>query len=395
MDRRNFLKTAGASTTVYFAGLGIQLTQAGSEMPAHQPSDDARLRVLQYAIRAPNSHNAQPWRIDLTPDLGMDLSVDRSRLLPATDPSARQIHISQGTFLELLDIAARQFGYAAEMRYFPDGEYSSDSIDDRRVAAITLGPDPSVAPDPLFPEIRRRQTNRRRYNFAGPLSAAEWTAIQSAPRTKNLRWRVTADEAQRDAIAGICQDAMRIEVSSPARNRETAGWFRFSDPELRQNRDGFGLAQSGTEGIKKWIAETFVLDRERAANPKGAFAQGAIASLAEQAGSAAAFAALATATNTRLQQVLAGRAYARVHLTASRLGLAMQPLSQALEEYAEMAAPQQQIKQALNIADAHTVQMLFRLGHARPTPYSPRRDIAALIRQRPASENRTMGPSEG
>ena len=35
--------------------------------------------------------------------------ADRSRLLPETDPFSRQIMMSHGTFLELLDLAARRF----------------------------------------------------------------------------------------------------------------------------------------------------------------------------------------------------------------------------------------------------------------------------------------------
>ena len=137
--------------------------------------------------------------------------------------------------------------------------------------------------------------------------------------------------------------------------------------------------------MKKWIAETFVLSRPRAADPAGAFALEAIDQTAEQAASAPVFAALIGATNTRLEQVRAGRAYARIHLTASRLGLAMQPLSQALEEYPQMAALQQRLKQTLSVDEGQTIQMLFRLGHARPIAFGPRRDPAALIRHRTAN----------
>jgi len=180
---------------------------------------------------------------------------------------------------------------------------------------------------------------------------------------------------------------MATEVSSVERNRETARWFRFSDRELLQKRDGFGAAQNGVEGVKKWFAENFILSRERAPDPKGAFAQGAIAQTGTQAGSAAAFAALVSRTNTRLDQVLAGRAYARIDLTASRLGLAIQPLSQALEEYPEMAPLRMRLKLALGVAQEETVQMLFRLGRAKPARHTPRRTVAALIRQAAAGGN--------
>ncbi len=393
MDRRNFLKATTASVTGFYMGCRATLPQTKRKTSARKP-EDIRLRVLQYAMFAPNSHNAQPWLVDLTAENGMNLYVDRIRLLPATDPNARQTHISQGTFIELVEIAARQFGYTAEVRYFPDGEYSNNSIEDRPVASIAFRPCRGIL-DPLFAEITKRQTNRRPYKLTQALAAADLAKIRSAPKTDENSWRIVLDESQRRTIAEICREAMAIEVSSPERNRETANWFRFSDRELRAKRDGFGLAQSGTEGLKKWIAETFVLSRERAPNPQGAFAQGAVSETEAQAGSASTFAALVTKTNTRMDQVLIGRAYARVDLTASRLGMAIQPLSQTLEEYAEMAALQRRMKQALNVVDAHTVQMLFRLGYARPTHPAPRRDGTALVRQHGEGENAMIGSFEG
>ena len=379
MDRRHFLKTGTVGTTAVLAACAGKFPEPGWEISGHPA--DIRLRALQYAILAPSSHNSQPWLVEFTTANGLNLYVDRRRLLPASDPPARQIHISQGAFLELLEIAAREFGSFAEFRYFPDGEYSNHVVEERPVASVTLQPEPTVTPDPLFAEIAKRHTNKRVYELGHPISAGEWAEIQSIPLTAGISWRVVTDEARRKAIAALCTEAMSIEIASRDRNRETAQWFRFSDRELRDKRDGFGMAQSGTEGVKKWFVETFVLSRERAADPEGQFAQGAVTQTREQAESGAAFAALVSKTNSRLDQVLVGRAYARVHLTASRLGLAMQPFSQVLEEYPEMIDLQKRMKRTLNVEEEHTVQMLFRLGHATPTPPAPRRDITTLMRQ--------------
>lgn len=48
---------------------------------------------------------------------------------------------------------------------------------------------------------------------------------------------------------------------------------------------------------------------------------------------------MVTPGNDRVTQVNAGRAYARVQLAATAHGLATQPLSQALQEYAEQRKP--------------------------------------------------------
>ena len=90
---------------------------------------DIRWIVLSYAILAANMHNTQPWIVDLTGPGGLDLYVDQQRLLPETDPPARQIYISQGTFLENLKLAAQQYGYRTNIIYFPKGEYVNAAVE--------------------------------------------------------------------------------------------------------------------------------------------------------------------------------------------------------------------------------------------------------------------------
>ena len=89
---------------------------------------------------------------------------------------------------------------------------------------------------------------------------------------------------------------------------------------------------------------------------------------------------LTTAENTRRAQVLAGRAYMRIALTAQALGLAMHPMSQALEEYADMAGIKARMEREVGLLPGGTVQMLFRLGHADATQHNPRRSVRDMMR---------------
>jgi hypothetical protein len=342
---------------------------------------DPTMRALSYAILAPNAHNTQPWLLDLKSD-AISLYVDRSRLLPETDPFFRQTHVSQGTFLELLILALAEHGVDARVTYFPEGEYASDRIDDLPVARVVRARDARPAKDPLFSLITTRSTNKAPYDRGRPLSSREVTAITrlSSP---DASVRVLDDADVSARLAEIATSAMDIESRSASRNAETAKWFRFSDAETERMRDGFGVAQTGRTGAAKWIAETFVLDRARAASPSGVFARGAVDQAREQAHSTPAFGVLGTPSNSRRAQVVAGRTYARVALTVASLGLAMHPMSQALQEYADMAAVRGQLGQETGLAPSWTTQMFFRLGHAASLPHTPRRDIHALLRGKP------------
>ena len=166
MNRRKFMRVAGggfvATAATASAGCTQQMPE-GAIAPWKGPGQEADVRrwILGYAILAPHSHNLQSWLVDLgTPD-EIVLHCDLARLLPETDPFSRQIMMSHGTFLELLDIAARERGMRCTIELFPEGSFGPDQLDQRPVARIRLAPDPSVQRDPLFAQILRRTPGRR------------------------------------------------------------------------------------------------------------------------------------------------------------------------------------------------------------------------------------------
>ena len=95
-----------------------------------------------------------------------------------------------------------------------------------------------------------------------------------------------------------------------------------------------------------------------------------------------AFFWLVTEGNDRITQINSGRAYVRAQLAATAVGLSMQPLSQALQEYPEQTVPYTEIHQLLGApAPLFTVQMWARLGYAPVIEPSPRRGLAAHVMQ--------------
>jgi len=135
------------------------------------PESDLRRWILSYAILAPHSHNLQSWVVDLSVPDEILLRCDLNRLLPETDPFSRQIMMSHGTFLELLDLAARERGYRTEIALFPEGAFGPDKLDGRPVARIRLIADAATAKDPLFAQILKRHTNRSAYDLTRPVPA--------------------------------------------------------------------------------------------------------------------------------------------------------------------------------------------------------------------------------
>ena len=184
MRRRTFIRLAGGGIVL---AAGAALGGCSRAYPPEAiaawngPGSEADVRrwILGYAILAPHSHNLQSWIADLRTPGEITLTCDPTRLLPETDPFSRQIMMSHGTFLELLDIAARERGLRAEIELFPQGEFGPERIDGRPVARIRLVPDAGVAKDPLFAQILARRTNREAYDLARPVAPEAWAAMAS------------------------------------------------------------------------------------------------------------------------------------------------------------------------------------------------------------------------
>ncbi len=383
MDRRRFIRVAGGGVIVA-AGLpaaGCSPAMPPSAVAAWQgPGNEADLRrwVLGHAILAPHSHNLQSWLVDLSVPGQIELHCDPTRLLPETDPFSRQIMMSHGTFIELLDIAARERGHRTEVMLFPEGAFEPDVIDARPVARIRLVPDGGVVKDPLFAQILRRHTNRNAYDPQRAVPAAAWQAMAESVQPHPLRFGFVGTE-QPEALRqhrAIAAEAWRIELATPRTVLESFKVLRIGPNEIAQHRDGISLLDAKVV----WLDRFGLFDRTQAPGPQDYATTSQIEDFGKKLASTPAFLWMTSDGNDRATQVNAGRAYVRVQLAATAQGLAMQPLQQALQEYPEQAGPYADIHGLLGApTPAQTVQMWARVGYAPAVQPAPRRGLDAHI----------------
>ena len=88
-----------------------------------------------------------------------------------------------------------------------------------------------------------------------------------------------------------------------------------------------------------------------------------------------------TDDNGRPAQIEAGRAYMRVALQATADGLAVQPMSQALQEYPEMAQYYETVHTWLTDGHGERVQMLARLGYDSAVGPAPRWPLDTRLKE--------------
>ncbi len=96
--------------------------------------------------------------------------------------------------------------------------------------------------------------------------------------------------------------------------------------------------------------------------------------------SAMAYSWITSSGNTRLDQVKVGIKYLISNLKAAELGLSMHPISQALQEYPEMAAWYRELHELMAIKSPGRIQMLARLGYGPQVVFSPRWPLKTSIK---------------
>jgi hypothetical protein len=383
MDRRNFIRLTSAGSVA-----AVAMTTAGcsQQMPADAiapwkgpgAEPDLRRRILGYAILAPHSHNLQSWLVDLRTPNEIVLRCDLTRLLPETDPFSRQIMMSHGTFLEVLDIAAREHGLKAEISLFPEGPFGPLTIDDRPVARIRLLADPGIAKDPLFAQILNRRTNRSAYDVSRPVPAGAWQALAESVKPNPLRFGFVGPD-QTDALQrhrAIAAEAWRIELTTPRTIMESYKVLRVGADEIKQHPDGLFVL----DWMPVLMSKVGLFDRSKAPGPDDYATTSQIKDFHAKLASTPGFLWMVTDGNDRATQVNAGRAYVRVQLAAAAFGVSLQPLQQALQEYPEQAVPHGEIRVLLGAPQpAQTVQMWARAGFAPPIGPAPRRGVEAQL----------------
>ncbi|OYY79676.1 MAG: hypothetical protein B7Y43_01035 [Sphingomonas sp. 28-62-20] len=367
LSRRSIILGAGGGIGLALVGAGaawrVMRTPTTAIAPWRidpRPGADPRLAALRYAILAPNPHNRQPWLIHLIDSDRVALTCDLAKRLPETDPFDRQVTIGFGTFMELARIAAAERGYALDVTPFPEGD-PQPRLDARPIALLRFHRDASVRRDPLFAAIVRRHTNRNIYDPTPPTARQLALVGQDEAKTS----------ADPDFLAGLRRltvGAMTTETLNHRVFMESVDVMRIGAAEMDATPDGLPVGGPLIEAMHA----IGLLDQASLADPSSMGFKAGLKMVQDQCGSVPAIVWIATPGNSRAEQLEVGRRYVRATLRAAALGLEICPMSQALQEYPEMADDFARIHALFGLSGAQRLQMLARIGTAAPVLPAPR-----------------------
>jgi len=65
-------------------------------------------QIVDYAVRAPSTHNSQPWKFSITGNT-LSVFVDENVKMPYSDPDNRYKYISLGYLIHHIQVIANYF----------------------------------------------------------------------------------------------------------------------------------------------------------------------------------------------------------------------------------------------------------------------------------------------
>lgn len=301
-------------------------------------------RCVEAAILAPSSHNTQPWLFRIT-DSEIDVYADETRWLKVADASKRELFISIGCAIENLVISAGHHGYRTEVRYFPNPENET-------LAATVAFEHTDGQTDDLFEAIPLRHTNHKEYR-PNPIVPEDRMRLENSFQEEGVGLYLTDD-------ADIKRRVEELVVLADS--------LQFSDPEFREEL-GYWIGE-GVFGAPWLIAKIsqFAVTHLNLGNSTAR-------KDTEVLMSSPLLGIICSETDDRTTQVRTGRAFERVYLKATLMGLSLQPMSQIVE----IPKIRDEISKLVPVPGA-IAQQPFRLGFADPeTKRTPRRPIDEVL----------------
>ena len=386
MERREFIIKSGQVMTVAmflnFIGTKNLLAEPNhNNISSKRPIADNFAKPIHKAIalgiNAASPQNIQSWKFKIVSDTEMYLYIDENKLLSASDPLARQIHIAAGCFIETLSIGISKYGFKPEINYFPEGYNSSVDFGVKPVAQISLTKQ-DKGEHLLSSYIHTRQTNRKRYR-GNHISMIEYLDLKRLIGKTNSKFVFANTPEEMKPYFNYFTKAARVEFETNSVLIESRKMFRFSNDEVEKARDGLSVFQLGIGGLHKWFFENSLKDGDKDIWQSQKIIDDFINIIEKQIESSKAIIMIKTNSNKYMDWIKVGRDYTKLNLACAYKEIQVQPINHITNDYEEMQFVQKNFNELAKTRPNEKIQMVLRIGRARNDFYSYRKEVSKLV----------------
>ena len=391
ISRRNMLIGVGAGAGVLAAGLGYRIWDRGvfaalsgePYAPWNQWQGsiiDGLKRPLHAAILAANPHDTQPWLFEINASDSITVYADRIRNLGSFDPFRREMHLGLGCAIENLVRAATVLGYTPYVRPVAGKLTLAPPDEPKAIAHITMDPgEPSRGP--LFEAIPSRHTNRGVYLDKLVYGGAALRRLAELATDADVQTVFLTGAGERKAMADLIVDATQRIIADQQMSADSARWIRTGRREVLDHRDGISIDNAGLSPSTVMFAK--LLPDQSPASQDQYWLDN---TRSTQVHAPVLGMILVKDRLDLAQAIAAGRTWQRLHLAATAMGLAAQPLNQPVEcidRNAQLGRADTYQAALLKLAKQSGWQptFVFRLGYAeKPALPSPRRPLDDVMK---------------
>ena len=314
----------GNNNPIQKLGLAIARRQIGAQasLPP-QTTFSAQLstieQILDLARWAPSGDNTQVWRFEIMGETDFAIHGYDTREHCVYDVDGHPSQIALGALLENIVTAATGHGLQARFTRRPS------SPDEKPIFDVHLSPEPGITPDPLIPFIPLRSVQRRPLQTS-PLTPQEKQALETAVG-ENYRILWLDGLWNRACMAKLLFNYAKIRLTMPEAyqvHREVIQWnVCFSEDKVPDK--AIGLDPLATR-LMRWVMQSWgrvdFFNRYLA----GTWMPRIQLDLLPGLFCGAHYVIVASTPHRNVNEYIeAGRGMQRFWLTATQLGLQMQP----------------------------------------------------------------------
>ena len=324
MNRREFLGIAGGSIVIGGVTYYLLSDKSNFTRADVKQNDKGKIlvkpdekEILFLASLAPSGHNTQPWFVKYVKPYHWIIGNDISKWLPAVDPTQRETILSIGAFVQNLEYAANNLGYACQF------EVLATTNQDENIVEVKLIKSNTITKYDIQ-KIKQRRTVRSDYlsdvfkkEDVSYLIYRETDFLHFIPNTaKEHQW-----------LNEQTIEANRTQAYRDAAQKELADWIRFSSKEAKKYRDGLTTAGMEIEGISGWVLRNFY---GKSSVMNNSFREKSIDTVKAQVSQSAGWLLITSKDNSVTALLETGKRMQKLFLKVRERSIAIHPMTQIL-----------------------------------------------------------------
>jgi hypothetical protein len=319
--------------------------------------------ILFLASLAPSGHNTQPWLVKYTEPYHWIIGNDKTKWLPAVDPTQRETILSIGAFLQNLEYAANGFGYDCEFVTLANNNQDENIVEVKLIKQ-------NIALKYDIEKIKHRRTVRN--NYLNDVLKSEDVQFLLSDENDFIHY-INNTTKEHVWLNEQTIEANKIQAYRDAAQSELADWIRFSSSDAEKYKDGLTLASMEIEGMTAWLLRNFYAKKNVM---KKNFREQSVDKVVKQVSQSAGWLIITSKDNAVATLLETGKRLQRLWLKIRDKNIAIHPMTQIIEE------PQTNKILNSSIGITEPIQFILRTGYLKsyPEPVTLRRSVEQFVR---------------